>query len=274
MNNAAVIVNYNDSERVVCLVKNLMKTNFFKYIVISDNNSKAEDIEKLKFLGPQVNCLENKKNLWFSGANNAALQWLKDKDIDFVFTINSDVFVDEKTLKATEELLVKNNKLSVVSAQMLEDGISKQNFYNFPSLTHCILENIGLVKLFKLKSKIREENPDYFICDYIRSSYWGVRYKDFLEIGFFDENTLLYHVETCVGLKLARNNKYFAVLKNYYYEHNHIYKKGYKIRGYKDSYKSLVYIFKNYFNKNRFQLFLLKVSYFIGLLIRKILFIS
>ena len=46
MNNACVIVSYNDSDRIIDLCKTLISYNFFKYIVITDNNSKEEELKK------------------------------------------------------------------------------------------------------------------------------------------------------------------------------------------------------------------------------------
>ncbi len=271
-NLAVVIVNYNDSTRIMKLVKTLKKYHILKKIIISDNNSSDENLSIIDSIQDDVvEIIHNKKNLGFSGANNTALKYLKKYKIDYVFTINSDVLVSKETMLKSVDFLDKHNNISLVSAEMIENGKKKQCFYNFPTIKHAIAENLGIIKLFKIKPKVIEVYNDYYICDYIRSSYWCVKYKDFEEIGFFDTNTFLYHVETCVGIKLSRNHKRCAVLLNETYEHNHIYKKGYKIRGYKDTYKSLIYIFKNYYKKSDFELLCLKMSYELGLLIRFVL---
>lgn len=269
---AAVIVNYNDSKRIVDLVKTLETYSILDKIIISDNNSSEEERKIIGQIENEVvKVIYNNANLGFSGANNSALEYLKECDIDYVFTINSDVMVSKETMLKSIAFLEENKDISLVSAEMNEYGEKKQCFYNFPTIRHSIAENLGLIKIFKIKPKVIENYEDYYICDYIRSSYWCVNFKDFEKIGFFDLNTFLYHVETCVGIKLSRLGKKCAILSNEKYEHNHIYKTGYKIRGYKDSYKSLVYIFKQYYNKNAFQLFLLKVSYHLGLFIRFVL---
>lgn len=269
---AAVIVNYNDSKRIISLAKTLETYSILNKIVISDNNSSEEERRIIGEIENEVvKVIYNNANLGFSGANNSALEYLKERDIDYVFTINSDVMVSKETMLKSIAFLEENKDISLVSAEMNEYGEKKQCFYNFPTIRHSIADNLGLIKIFKIKPKVIERYEDYYICDYIRSSYWCVNFKDFEKVGFFDLNTFLYHVETCVGIKLSRLGKKCAILSNERYEHNHIYKIGYKIRGYKDSYKSLVYIFKQYYNKNSFQLFLLKVSYHLGLFIRFVL---
>lgn len=269
---AVVIVNYNDSKRITELVKILESYQVLKKIVISDNDSSNEEKELIgKIENDVIKVIYNNANLGFSGANNSALEYLKECDIDYVFTINSDVMVSKETMLKSIKFLEEHEDISLVSAEMNEYGEKKQCFYNFPTIKHSIAENLGIIKMFKIKPKVIEKNENYYMCDYIRSSYWCVKFKDFEKVGFFDLNTFLYHVETCVGIKLSRLGKKCAILANEEYEHNHIYKTGYKIRGYKDSYKSLVYIFKQYYNKNDFELFLLKISYHLGLFIRFVL---
>lgn len=271
-NLAAVIVNYNDSERISKLVKKLESYNILSYIIISDNNSSEKEKKIINNIqNGVIKVLYNNENLGFSGANNRALNYLKEFNIDYVFTINSDVIVSKETMQSSVDFLEKHKEISLVSAEMIENENKKQCFYNFPTIKHAIAENLGLIKIFHIKPKKVKEYNEYYTCDYIRSSYWCVNYNDFTNINFFDTNTFLYHVETCVGIKLHRKGKKCAILKNYTYQHNHIYKDGYKIRGYKDSYKSLLYIFKEYYNKTKFELELYKASYWIGLILRKIL---
>jgi len=271
-NSAVVIVNYNDSKRVSKLAKKLESYNFLKKIIISDNGSNDSEKEQLNSIQSDViNVIYNNANLGFSGANNVALEYLNDFDIEYVFTINSDVMVNKKTMLESIEFLSQHDDISLVSAEMMEYGEKKQCYYNFPTISRCIAENLGIIKLFKIQPKKIKEYDNYYTCDYIRSSYWCVKYSDFKQINFFDLETFLYHIETCVGIKLHRLGKKCAILKDLTYEHNHIYKTGYKIRGYKDSYRSLVYIFNHYYNKNKIQMLLFKSSYYIGLAIRKIL---
>lgn len=271
MNCAAVIVNYNDSVRICNLVNKLLTFNIFKYIVISDNNSiksEKEILEQIK--DKRVQIIFNESNYWFSGGNNIALNFLKDKTIDYVFTINSDVDFEFNLIKSSIDFLEKNKDFAIVSAKMLENGEFKQCYYNFPTIGGVIAENLLLKKIFRIKPKVRERKKDYYVVDYIRSSYWCVNFKDFSKIDFFDTNARLYHVETCVGLKLKQLGKKNAILTTESYFHNHIYKDGYKMKGYIDSHNSLKYIFKKYYKKNKFSIFLMDISYHIGYIIRKI----
>ena len=271
MTSACVIVNYNDSERVIKLVNELYLFNLFKYIVVVDNNSLVNEIEKLNRIKDKAVLIYNKENHWFSGANNDGFCWLNDKHVDYVFTINSDVYVEKNVLQNLIDFIDKHEDISITSCQMIENNEKKQCYYDFPTISHSIVENLGIAKLFKLKPKHYFRRGDHIIVDYIRSSLWCIRFNALKEINGFDENTLLYHVETCVGLKMKERGYKSAILLDLEYYHNHIYKKGYKIKGYKDTYRSLLYIFKYYLHKSKLQIFIYKISFYIGLLIRKVL---
>ena len=270
MKNALILLNYNDTKRIFDLIKKFSNSDFFQYIIVSDNNS-CEDMDLLEsFQNQKIILLKNNKNLWYSGGNNVALNYLKNKDIDYVFLFNSDIDVSYDVLEKSIFFLEENKDFSIVSPLMNEYGNIVENYYNFPTILNSIKENLGLKKFFKSKVHSKKINDHCLEVDYIRSSFWCVKYNDFIDIDFFDESTKLYHVETCVGLKLRKKKKKCAILLDYSYDHNHVYKKGYKITAYKDSYKSLKYVFKTYLRKNVLQMFCFKVSFYIGLFLRKI----
>jgi|GEM_PF-5519412 len=273
MNCACVIVNYSDSARVVSLAKRLSEYHLFSSIVVSDNCSPIDQIEKLKELEgiDGIKLLFNSENKWFSGGNNEALRYLRNADIQYVCLINSDIEVDKETLTKLIEFLDSHPEIAVSTCQMYEGGEAMQCYYDFPTVRHFICECLGFTKLFKMRPKHYTDYGTYGLVDYARSSLWMVRFQDFSEVDFFDEKTKLYHVETCVGLKLRSIGKEFALLKDLSYQHNHIYTKGYKLRGYKDSYISLKYIFHTYLKKNKFQFFAMAAAYRLGIVIRKCL---
>ncbi len=267
-----LILNYNDSKRVVELVDILYNYNLFSKICIVDNNSNRDDflyLSNIKY--ENVIILKSDKNSGFSGGNNLGLKYLQVFNLDYLCLINSDIFVKKNVLEELVYFLEDHSVVSIATCQMIEAGQKRQCHYDFPSITHYVNDNLGVNKLFKIKPKNVFKYDNYSIIDYSRSSLWMIRFKDFIDVDFFDSNTFLYHIETCVGLKLKQNNKKMALINNLTYDHNHIYKKGYKINAYKDSYKSLKYIFETYLKKNKFQMIIFSISYYAGLLLRKFL---
>ena len=232
MNIAMVVLNYNDTNRVFELVKKHMNNYIFNLIVIVDNNSK--------------------------------------EDLSILYTLNSSkVKIDESIFLDCINHLINHNDCSIVSTEMIEHGKKELNYYNFPTITYSVFENLGIKRLFKQKIK-KKDMGNYFIVPYCRSSFWCIRYSDMVSIDFFDQNVKQYHGETCIGYKLKKIGKNFAILKNKTYIHNHIYSKNYKLSAYKDNYQSLLYVFNKYSKKNKLQKLILKLSFYIGLMLRKL----
>lgn len=273
---SSVIISYNDSDRIVKLVKKLLKFNIFDSIIISDNNSKLEEIEILSKLEEgdrdKIKVIFNKKNLGYAVGNNVGLEYLVVENVDFVFSINSDIDVEKEVVEKMIILLISHPECSISSCRMYEYGKEKQNFYKFPKISSAISENLGITKLFHIKPKPNmidnEEGIAY--VDFVRSSFCCMNYNDLKEIGFYDSNLFLYGGEATIGLKFKEINKKEIISLNDFYKHNHIYAKHYKMNAYKDTYKSFKYIFKQYLRIGPIRMFFYKCSYGLGFVIRKV----
>ena len=79
-----ILVNYNGADLTINCVKSLLKQSFFPlvtYIIIVDNNSNADDLEKLSLYCSSVNqnnivLLRLKKNMGYFTAINEGLVFL------------------------------------------------------------------------------------------------------------------------------------------------------------------------------------------------------
>jgi N-acetylglucosaminyl-diphospho-decaprenol L-rhamnosyltransferase len=276
---AAVIINYNDSQRVLALTEKLISYQVFSDIVVVDNLSSPEQVSLLKEAEKKegfssLHCVYSMTNEGYNRGSNLGFDSLKNKDIDVVYSINSDIDVSKETILALAGFLEKNPSYAVVSCKMMEYGKEKQMYYQFPTIHSACNDNLGITKLFHLKPPIREKHEDYLRVDFVRSSFDAMRYSAIQKVGFYDQGTFLYFGEAMLARKLKKDGFQEAVLVNYSYNHNHIYKKGYKTKGYKDTYREIQYYFKNYGKFGFFSRLRLSLSYHIGWVIRKIARIS
>jgi len=274
-NISAVIISYNDSKRIVDLCTNLLTFSIFDSLVISDNNSKDKEKDILSQFESKnkefIKVLFNNSNLGYAKGNNVGLKYLIDKNIDFVFSINSDIGVEKNVVENMIKLLINNQDCSISSCRMIEYGKEKPAFYEFPKISSSISDNLGFTHLFKIHAKPNKIENNIAYVDFLRSSFCCMKYNDLKNINFYDSNIFLYGGEATIGLKLKMLNKKEIISLSDFYMHNHIYSKSYKMTGYKDTYKSFSYIFKNYLNVGCLKLFFYKCSYHLGIMIRKIL---
>ncbi|MGQ7884809.1 glycosyltransferase family 2 protein [Paenibacillus sp. WC2504] len=98
------IVTYNSSEHIDdCLNAVIMQSYPINQIVIIDNASKDNTLEKLQKWSDRILLVKNTKNNGFAGGHNQALRMT---DTDFCLILNPDVVLDEdyvlKTIEAIE----------------------------------------------------------------------------------------------------------------------------------------------------------------------------
>lgn len=270
MKNGAIIINFNDSARVINLINKLSSFLLFSDIVVVDNASSKEDREALigSLTCPNLHLVLNSTNKGFNQAVNDGLYFLADRKVDTAFAINSDVDVSKDTLQSLTFFLEKHKDYGAVSCPMIEGGVEKQMYYDFPTLHFEITNDLGLVKLFHKKPTIREDHGDFIRVDFVRSSLVAFNMEAVEKAGYFDGGTFLYFGEAIMGLRLQKLGYKEACLIKPMYFHYHIYRHGYKKNGYRMNYRDSLYLFQHYYHVSKLGFFRLKVAYRIGYVIR------
>lgn len=270
---SCVIINYNDSKRVAKLTKELLDYSFFEKIVIVDNKSNNEEINLLNnslesYKNVKIILLE--KNLGFNAGNNKGFEYLEKLGCDYVFSINSDIFVKKYVLEKIISFLEKNISFGACGCEMNEYGKNIASFYQFPTVHNEIMSDLGLRKIFKLKPKFNFDGGTFYDVDFIRSSLCCFRFEAIKKVNFFDENTFLYFGESILAKKLLNIGYKEAIIKNEFYNHNHIKSKS-SLKLYLIGKKDRDYAIDKYFKMNKFNRIRLNISFEIGRILRFIL---
>lgn len=271
MKKGCVILNYNDSERVIRLAKKLLSMEFFEKIVIVDNCSKEEDFLRIfEFVETQkenLYTIKSEKNVGFNVGANLGFSFLSAAEFDLIYHINSDVDIEKNVLLATMSFLDKHKDIAVVSCRMLQMGEEKKMYYNYPTTTSLILDNLGISKLLKLMPKKVEQNSEYYLVDFVRGSFCAMRREDVQEAGFFYSKTFLYFGEAALSKNLLPKKE--AVLTDFYYIHNHPNpKKAEAIAALKLTYKDAVIYLNEFTRFNLVKKILLFLSVKVGIILR------
>nr|WP_319398257.1 glycosyltransferase family 2 protein [uncultured Carboxylicivirga sp.] len=108
-----VTINYKQSEMTNELLKSLqLVSNVDFEVIIVDNNSGEEELEKLNLDFPNVKLIKSIRNLGFSGGNNLGINQAKGK---YILLLNNDTLVDPTFLKPMVDLLEADDKIGAVS---------------------------------------------------------------------------------------------------------------------------------------------------------------
>ena len=201
-NLSVIIVNRNTSGLLIQCLSSLFRSKFEKppEIIVIDNGSHDDSVEKTRNLFPEVRVYEASKNLGFAAANNLGASKTKG---EFLLLLNTDVIVEDSCVSRMIELARKDDRIGIVGAQLLNvDGTNQTSYEATPTLlTECANRSL-LKRLFprhypgkneKLSNPVDVEN--------VIGAVMLVRRKAFDEVGGFDENYFFFFEETDLALR-------------------------------------------------------------------------
>ncbi len=146
---SVIIVNYNVKYFLEhCLYSVQKATKSLKAeIIVVDNASSDGSIEYLLDKFPEVNFIDNPKNLGFAKANNQALREAKG---EYILFLNPDTIVPEDCLERCIQLFQSDQRLGACGVKMI-DGSGRflpESKRAFPSLQTSFYKLSGLTHLF------------------------------------------------------------------------------------------------------------------------------
>ena len=96
---AIVVVNWNGWRDTLKAFESLLTSDFQAWtLIIVDNASSDDSVDRLRELGPKVHLIESRQNLGFAGGCNRAVAAARSLHLDYVFFLNNDATVTPETL--------------------------------------------------------------------------------------------------------------------------------------------------------------------------------
>ena len=94
-----IVLNWNDKELSRKCLSSIEKVSYPNYeVLIVDNNSEDGSVDFFKENFPKYDILALEDNLKYAGGNNAAVEYLKPEEEDFLVFINNDTIVSSDFL--------------------------------------------------------------------------------------------------------------------------------------------------------------------------------
>ncbi|MCI8948469.1 MAG: glycosyltransferase [Lachnospiraceae bacterium] len=229
---SCVILNYNDAETTIKLVKKICLYQALDAVVVVDNHSTDGSVRKLKAaiegLGrEQVILLEAEKNGGYGAGNNLGIFYsCQVLYADYVLIANPDVEFSERLIWRLKGLLEANPDFGAVSAAMKDPVYGRQK-NGWPILgLWGNLARSGPVcrRLFRGLLEYREgyfKGKKVVLADAVHGSLLMVDGQKMVECGGYDEAVFLYHEEEILGRKLKQKGYQTAILLTDYYVHRH-----------------------------------------------------
>jgi hypothetical protein len=199
-----LILNYNNIQDTV---ETLSSTYLLEYknfnILLVDNGSDKEVVDKIRTRFPKLDILENGQNLGYAGGNNVGLRCIIERGADYIYLLNNDVLVPPDSLNHLIPVMEQQKDCAACQPLVM--------YFQYPGKVWSAGSELffGYPRLY-LKNSLMKQNgvitPPFGLVGcaaLFRVSALG-------EIGFFNESLYLMHEETdwCIRAK----NKGYSLL--------------------------------------------------------------
>lgn len=181
----SIIVTYNPGGWLDPCLNSLLDSSLKTDIIIIDNGSTDNTINKIKNNFNCVRLIQNKKNKGFGAANNQGLQIAINENYDFAFLLNQDAWVKPDTLEVLVDKSLNNQGFGIVSPIHLNGEGTKldKKFSLYIGPKNCDFFSDLIVK---------EVVQDIYNLNFINAAAWLISKKCLETVGGFNPSFFHY----------------------------------------------------------------------------------
>lgn len=210
--------NYKDTE--ICIESLLKHENYpNKEIVVVDNNSKDNSLEKLQEKFPECVFMRNNKNLGFAAGNNPGIKYALKKGGDYFFILNNDTVFTEPVLNKLIKLCEENKTIGIAAPKLLNsDGSIQQSIVPMKTPGNFLL---WLLRLTRNPDLNKISRVLIFNNCYISGAAMLIKKGVISKIGFFDERFFFYSEDMDFSYRAVKNGFSLAYIPDLRIIHKH-----------------------------------------------------
>ena len=232
---SCVILNYNDAKTTEKLVMQIADYDVLHQIIVVDNASTDDSLERLRKLESDANASQSGKvrvisadhNGGYGSGNNLGVRYAAEQGgATHVLIANPDVVFSEQSLKAMLAVFARHPEVGIVTTRIRDARFPNlKNGWPLRSFTRELL-SMGPVSR-RLLGKTFDYPDSYFTgrsavyVGAVHGSMLMVDTEKFLEAGGYDEGIFLYEEEQVLGRRMQNAGYRSVLLLNQHYDHEH-----------------------------------------------------
>jgi GT2 family glycosyltransferase len=174
--------------------------------IVVDNASRDGSVRLLRTRYPDLELIENKKNIGFGRANNQALSRVRGR---YVLLINTDVLLSSDTLVKSLDFMNTHQQCGVLGVTLVgvDDSLQPSCRY-FPTPWNAFLQSTGLARFFPSTRLVDDMTWDHKTereCDWVPGCFYLIRREVIEHVGLFDPRYFLYseEIDHCRAVRSA-----------------------------------------------------------------------
>jgi len=207
---SVIVVNFNSGDYLLYSLRSIkLNLDENSEVIVVDNNSTDNSINKAKKIFPEFKYIESKKNLGYGGGCNLGAKHAKG---DILIFSNADVIITKGTFEKIKNYLEKDNKIGILGPRFeYPDGSYQPSCRRYPrfkyllfgrkSIGSSIFKNNPITREFLYLDLENEKNP--VEVEGIVGAFIIIKKHIFEEIGGFDERFFLFaeDIDLCLRVK-------------------------------------------------------------------------
>jgi GT2 family glycosyltransferase len=123
-----IIVSYNFAQWIDRCLGSLRLSDAPVDVIVVDNNSADDTVERIKRDYPEVMLVCSNRNLGFGQANNIGMRYAVEHNYDFVFLLNQDAWVDSNTISTLADCCRSDSSVGIISPIHMNGAGSSMDF--------------------------------------------------------------------------------------------------------------------------------------------------
>ncbi|MBE0668773.1 MAG: glycosyltransferase family 2 protein, partial [Bacteroidales bacterium] len=221
---SVIIVSYKGAERLALCLASLAKAaggNVTVEVIITDNCSEDEGIEKIQKQYPQFTFLRNEVNGGFANGCNLGASHASG---EYLLFLNPDTVVTPQALERMFHEAGKYGGLTLCSCrQVRENGTESIAWGVFPSLWNLTGFQRAAGRLIRGSSAVKTDPEDKAVWfpDWVSGSVILIRRIDFEAAGGFDDDYWMYYEDVDLCRRIRDLGGKVALFRDITIEHNH-----------------------------------------------------
>lgn len=114
-----ILLNWNGCRDTMECIASCRRLTYNKYrLLIVDNGSIDGSEDAIRLACPDVEFLQNGKNLGFAGGNNRGIEYALAQGADYIWLLNNDTIVAPMALKELVAVFADNDKAGIVGSKI------------------------------------------------------------------------------------------------------------------------------------------------------------
>lgn len=200
-----VVLNWNGWPDTLKCLNSLEMLDYPNYrVVVVDNGSSDDSVDRIKTAFPNVELIEAGRNLGFAAGNNLGIRFALERGVDYVWLLNNDTKVCPHALTAMVEVAESDPKIGAVGSVLY--------YMDKPERVQAwgggwVNPWLGISRHFL--APVSSER-----IHYITGASLLIRRSVLEEVGLLDEGFFMYWEDTDFGLRLRKRGYELSVSPN------------------------------------------------------------